>query len=346
MKIQEMSSTYIRFSIIPSLCYCYFISAKIPKGIPRLISLLPIIYIFTILPLYYSSPFIIGCTTFSITWLSNFKLLLFAFGQGPLCKNGSTKMLSLPIFISIAALPLRMKQKNFTQKEKIPLNLAGKLIFFAVILEIIFHHKSEIHQKMVLICYCLMIFLLIDILIAFFNSIFRIFVGLESEPPSNEPYLSTSLQDFWARRWNLTVTNTLRLTVYNPVRLVLFEVVGQEWAQGVAILATFVVSGLMHELIFCYVTRVSPTWEMTSFFVIHGISVIVETRVKRSVKDTWRISGLVSAPLTTGFVMVTAFGLFFPPLIRNGADEMVLEEFGFCVDLIKDKMFQLVSHFR
>ncbi|XP_059282230.1 probable long-chain-alcohol O-fatty-acyltransferase 3 [Lycium ferocissimum] len=345
MKIQEMSSTYIRFSIIPSLCYCYFISAKIPKGIPRLISLLPIIYIFTILPLYYySSPFVIAVTTFSITWLSNFKLLLFAFDQGPLSKNGSTKNLSLPIFISMAALPLRKKQHISTQK--FPLNLGSKIVLFSVILEIIFHYKSEMHPRLVLICYCLMIFLLIDILTDLFISIFKIFVGLELEPPSNEPYLSTSLQDFWARRWNLTVTNTLRLTVYNPVRLVLFEVVGKEWAQGVATLATFVVSGLMHELIFYYVTRVSPTWEMTWFFVIHGISVIVETRVKRAVKDTWRISGLVSGPLTIGFVVVTAFGLFFPPLIRNGADDMVLEEFGFCVDFIKDKMFQFVSHSR
>ncbi|KAK4355204.1 hypothetical protein RND71_024175 [Anisodus tanguticus] len=341
-----MSSTYIHFSIIPSLCYCYFISAKIPKGILRLISLLPIIYIFTILPLYYSSAFLIAITTFSITWLSNFKLLLFAFDLGLLSKNESTNKLSLPIFILLAALPLRKKQHNFTQKKKIPLNFSAKFILFAVILDIIFHHKSETHPNLLLICYSLMIFLMIDILITFLIIFFEIFVGIELEPPSNEPYLSTSLQDFWGRRWNLTVTNTLRLTVYNPVRLVLFEVVGKEWAQGVATLATFIVSGLMHELIFYYVTRVSPSWEMTWFFVIHGLCVIVEIKVKRVLKDTWQLHGLVSGPLTVGFVMATAFGLFFPPLIRNGADEKVLQEVGFCFDLLKDKMLQFVGHFR
>ncbi|MCD7461470.1 hypothetical protein HAX54_046187 [Datura stramonium] len=352
-----MSSTHVCLSVILSLCYCYFLSSKFPKGIPRLISLLPIFYLFTILPLYFSSAFLIALTTFFITWLANFKLLLFAFDQGPLSlslssfnKNNATT--NLPIFISMAALPLRSKQYSPIQEnptKKIPLNLAAEFVLFAIFLELTFHHRSQIHPKLVLICYCFMVFLMIDILVALSSSIVqRILVGfeLELEPPSNEPYLSTSLQDFWGRRWNLTVTNTLRLTVYNPVRSALSRVVGVKWALRVAVLATFVVSGLMHELLFYYVNGVRPSWEMTGFFVIHGLCVLVEIGVKRAVKDTWRLPGFVSGPLTVGFVVATAFGLFFPPIIRNGADERVLQEVGFCFDFLKDKMFQFVGHFR
>lgn len=194
-----------------------------------------------------------------------------------------------------------------------------------------------------------MVFLVIDILVALSSSIVKkILVGfeLELEPPSNEPYLSTSLQEFWGKRWNLTVTNTLRLTVYNPVRSALSHVVGVKWALRFAVLATFVVSGLMHELLFYYVNSVRPSWEMTGFFVIHGLCVMVEIGVKRAVKDTWRLPGFVSGPLTVGFVVATAFGLFFPPIIRNGADERVLQEVGFCFDFLKDKMLQFVGHFR
>lgn len=108
-----------------------------------------------------------------------------------------------------------------------------------------------------------------------------------------------------------------------PMRSALSEVVGKNWALRVAVLATFIVSGLMHELIFYYVNGVSSSWEMTWFFVLHGLCVMVEIGLKRAVKDTWRLPSFVSGPLTVGFVVATAFGLFFPPIIRNGADERV-----------------------
>ncbi|XP_049412622.1 probable long-chain-alcohol O-fatty-acyltransferase 5 [Solanum stenotomum] len=340
-----MSSNYICFSVIPSLSYCYFFSAKIPKGIPRLISLLPIFYLFTILPLYFSSAFLTAITTFSITWLAIFKLVLFAFDQGPLINNApNPKIISLPVFISIAALPLRT---TFTpnQNRKNPMNSAVQLVIFAVIMEIILHHKNEIHPKLVLIFYSVMIFLMIDILIALSSLVVKNFLCLdiEIESPSNEPYFSTSLQDFWGRRWNLTVTHTLRFTVYNPVRLVLLNVIGRKWAQHSASLATFLVSGLMHELIFYYVNNgVRPSGEITGFFVLHGLCLMVEIEVKKALKDTLQLPGLVSGLLTVGFVVVTAFGLFFPPIIRSGVDESILEEVGFCFDFLKDKMLQFV----
>ncbi|XP_015081593.1 probable long-chain-alcohol O-fatty-acyltransferase 5 [Solanum pennellii] len=340
-----MSSNYICFSVIPSLCYCYFISAKIPKGIPRLISLLPIFYLFTILPLYFSSAFLTAITTFSITWLAIFKLVLFAFDQGPLIHNASNqKIISLPVFISIAALPLRT---TFTPNpnRKNPMSSALQLVIFAVLMEIVLHHKSEIHPKLVLIFYSVMIFLMIDILISLSSLIVKNFLCLdiEIESPSDEPYFSTSLQDFWGRRWNLTVTHTLRFTVYNPVRLVLLNVIGRKWAQHSASLATFLVSGLMHELIFYYVNNgARPSGEITGFFMLHGLCLMVEIEVKKALKDTLRLPGLVSGPLAVGFVVVTALRLFFPPIIRNGVDESILEEVGFCFDFLKDKMLQFV----
>lgn len=311
-----MSPTHVCLSIILSLSYCYFFSTKIPKGIPRLISLLPIFYLFTILPLYFSSAFLTALTTFFITWLANFKLLLFAFNQGPLSSFTPKNATNLPLFIFMAALPLRSKQNtpNKNPTKKIPLSLGIEFVLCAIFLELTFHHKSQIHPKLILICYCFLVFLMIDILVALSSNIVKIIlVGfeLELEPPSNEPYLSTSLQDFWGNRWNLTVTNTLRHTIYNPVRSALSDVVGKMWALRIAMLATFVVSGLMHELLFYYVNRVKPSWEMTGFFVLHGLCVMMEVGVKRALKDTWRLSGFVSGPLTVGFVVVTAFWLFF-----------------------------------
>ncbi|KAE8813679.1 putative long-chain-alcohol O-fatty-acyltransferase 4 [Hordeum vulgare] len=67
-------------------------------------------------------------------------------------------------------------------------------------------------------------------------------LGMGLEPQFDRPYLSASLRDFWGRRWNLSVPVVLRPCVYRPVRARLGPAAG--------VLAAFVVSGLVHELMF------------------------------------------------------------------------------------------------
>nr|GMC72428.1 probable long-chain-alcohol O-fatty-acyltransferase 5 [Ipomoea batatas] len=347
MEDDEMKNlTYVWISVSACLLHSYFISAKIPKGTLRLISLTPVFYLFTILPLFLSSAVLSAIVSFFFTWLSNFKLLLFAFDRGPLSSHmGPTK--SLFLFAVMASLPIRVKQRQSSSHrstKKLPLNLATETLGFAVLLQMILRYRDSVHPKLVMVAYCGLVFLMIDILVAASSFVVRGLVGLELDPPSDEPYLSGSLQEFWGRRWNLTVTNTLRLTVYGPTKEISAGVVGDEWAPLPAVLATFVVSGLMHELLFYYVTLATPSWEMTLFFVLHGICVAVEIAVKRALRDRWRLPRLVSGPLTVGFVVATSFWLFFPPLIRTGADAKVLEEFGICMEFIKRKLLSLTTN--
>ncbi|PNH01863.1 putative long-chain-alcohol O-fatty-acyltransferase 1 [Tetrabaena socialis] len=42
-------------------------------------------------------------------------------------------------------------------------------------------------------------------------------LGIHSAPTFDKPWLSSSFQDFWARRWNLTTTYMMRVLVYEPV---------------------------------------------------------------------------------------------------------------------------------
>ncbi|KAL2472919.1 putative long-chain-alcohol O-fatty-acyltransferase 5 [Forsythia ovata] len=337
---------YVWFTVTASLCYCYFISSKFSKGLFRFMSLVPIFSLYTVLPLSLNSAFFTAVAVFLITWLTNFKLLLFAFNQGPLSFDPTKP--PLHIFISIAALPIKIKQnKNAPTAQnpkKLPLNLATETVAFAILIAVIREYKDCLPPKILLIGYCCLAFLLIDLLVALSSFLVRVLLGLELEPPSDEPYLSTSLQDFWGRRWNLTITNTLRDTVYNPVRSAAVAVLGNKWSSLPAVVATFLVSGLMHELLFYYVTRVRPSWEMTLFFVLHGICVVVEIRLKVALGGKWRLPGFISVPMTVGFVVATSFWLFFPPLIRNGADVRVIEEFTFFGELVKEKMLKFLSY--
>ena len=61
--------------------------------------------------------------------------------------------------------------------------------------------------------------------------------NLQIDPHFDSPYLSTSLGDFWGRRWNLSAGNVLRFLVYEPIQqgvaawvLHKLRVIGQEAA--------------------------------------------------------------------------------------------------------------------
>ncbi|XVF75235.1 hypothetical protein PTKIN_Ptkin13bG0171000 [Pterospermum kingtungense] len=107
MESGEMSNFFrIWLSVVVSLCYCHLIGKIIPKGSARLLCLLPVVCLFTLLPLNLSSIHLGGTTAFFIAWLANFKLLLLAFGNGPL----SSPSLSLPRFLAVACLPIKIEQ--------------------------------------------------------------------------------------------------------------------------------------------------------------------------------------------------------------------------------------------
>lgn len=328
-------------SITVSLCYCYFLSSKIPKGICRFISLIPIFCIFTILPLRCTYVFTTAiCFSFT-TWLMNFKLIRFAFDldESPYrCSD------SLIRFITVASLPVKTKSTDSTSASTSPERSWYKLglqnLIFSILVSTVNNYRDRFHPDIVLVIYCGLLFLIIDIIAGVSAALLLFLTGLELEPSSNEPYLATSLQNFWGR-WNLLVTKTLRYTVYKPVRSAFSD---HKWAPHAGVLSSFFVSGLMHELFVYQLSREDPTWEMTSFFVIHGICVVVEMIIKSNLAGgRWRLPKFLATLLTVGFVVVTGLWLFFPPLIRTKVDVKVLMEHASFVDFIKTTFYSMTQ---
>ncbi|KAI6703247.1 hypothetical protein NL676_012383 [Syzygium grande] len=132
------------------------------------------------------------------------------------------------------------------------------------------------------------------------------------------------------------VTNILRLTVYEPVHNAAAAAVGRKWAALPAVMAAFLVSGLMHELLFFYMGRMKPTWEVMWFFVLHGACLVVEMVVKRKCGAKWRLPRALTGLMTVTFVMVTGSWLFFPQLLRDGVDKKALEEYAAAGAFIKN----------
>lgn len=305
-------------TVVASLCYCHTIAKVFPTGkARRSLAMLPITCLFLLLPLNLNSIYLGGVTSFFVAWLANFKLALFALDEPPLSTNPP---IPLSLFIPLACLPIKIRHSNQDTKTRKSHNYVAKIAIVAVLLHL-YSYRKYVHPHVTLFLYCLHIYLMLEMLLALFAALAKALVRVELEPQFDEPYLATSLQDFWGRRWNLMVSNVLHPTVYRPVRSVSARVVGRKWAPIPAVLAAFSVSGLMHELIFYNIGRLRPSGEMMCFFLVHGVSLSSEIVVKKMVIDTkFAPPIMVSRALTLVYVMYTSFWLFFPPFLRAKAD--------------------------
>ncbi|KAI4295997.1 hypothetical protein L6164_035989 [Bauhinia variegata] len=272
-----MAETQNPLNVMPplfvSLAYCYFLLAKIPKSILRVIFLLPICYVFSILPWYFSSATLRGVFSYFVTWIASFKLLLFCFQRGPLANPNIT----FTDFLLLSIIPLKVKEKVTSLPPTVP--KPGLSKYVAV--------WSRSVQRYELV------------------------------PLFKQPYLATSLQDFWGRRWNLLSSHILRLTIYNPTRETLMGVVGVRPAKVLATMCTIAVSGVMHELMFYYITcGKRPSWNLTCFFVLQGLCMILESIVRKHLCRGK--NSIVANTLRVAFVLVTSYWLVFLPVWNNG----------------------------
>ncbi|XVF70777.1 hypothetical protein PTKIN_Ptkin11bG0189500 [Pterospermum kingtungense] len=313
---------------VASLLHCYFIAAKIPKGLQRLLSLFPIIILLSTIPFNLYTFHIGALAWFYLAWLCNFKLLQFAFDQGPLSSSSSLDVLH---FTLVAGFPIKMKNKEILKCHlKFPSSILEALSKATVIglLVYCYNYKQYIHPNILVTLYLLHCYLLTQLILDVGAIPAQVILGCELEPQFNAPLLSTSLQDFWGRRWNRRVSDVLRGTIYNPLRGFLKRRIAPQWASYPAIFITFMASGLMHELLYYHLTRKSPSWEVTCFFVLQGIFVDMEILLKKKLPATnkFRLHRAVSGPLALANLALTGVWLCFTQLVRNGILEKIIVE--------------------
>ncbi|GJS85327.1 acyl-CoA--sterol O-acyltransferase 1-like protein [Tanacetum coccineum] len=337
MDFKQETKNFIKVVVYAStsLTYCYYIAKLIPKGFTRLLTFLPVVLLFVSIPLFFNSVHLIGAISFLISWLANFKLILFAFGKGPL----SPPFISLSHFLSFACFPIG-KHKNTTSSHKSSLMSYGlKGLLLVIFLKGYYDYGDQMTPMMGWILLAFSVYFCLEVMLGLSSKIMGlILLEVELDPQFDKPYLSTSLQDFWGRRWNVMVNRVLYPTVYNPVRTLSSRVIGRFWAPIPAILTTFAVSGLMHELIFFYFTRDWPTWDTMLFFCLHGVSLVMEIAIKKSVNNVvkWRLPhDHITTPFVVAFVFATSYWLFYPELMRCQLVERAFEEYGAVINIAK-----------
>lgn len=349
-----------------TMAYCHTIGKLIPKGTSRLIALIPAIIILFLLPLRLISIHLGGPSSFFIGWLSTFKLFLFAFNKGPLSTNPP---LSLLHFISLSLLPIKFQNQpninhnnnnnnnnnpsktniykkdhksNSNSKSTLTYASATMIIILALLIPL-YSNKENFHPKFVLFLYSLHMYIGLEFFFALASTFIRKLLSIDLEPQFNKPYLSASLQEFWGKRWNISVNRVLHPTIYEPVVNFSTRCIGRKWAPLPGILATFTMSAIMHEVIFYYIKREKrtweawePSWDAICFFILHGVCLVVQVGVKKVFGDKLRLPTMVSWLFTVVFVWCTALWLFVPALVRCRVYEKASRELNALTEFGKD----------
>ena len=131
-------------------------------------------------------------------------------------------------------------------------------------------------------------------------------LGINASPLMRAPIASTSLADFWGRRWNSAFNRLMHQMVFRPLL--------RRLGSAGATMAVFLASGLIHELVISVPAR-GGYGLPTAYFLLQGIGLLFE-RSPLGKKFGLR-HGLVGRCFALGIAACPAFWLFHPPFIRN-----------------------------
>jgi len=126
--------------------------------------------------------------------------------------------------------------------------------------------------------------------------------GVDVRPIMDAPLNSTSLGEFWGRRWNGAFNQLAFENVFRPV--------GRSTGPILGTIVAFLASGLIHELVISLPARTGYGLP-TAYFLLQGCGLITQHRVPRI------RHGMAGQFFTAFIVAVPAFWLFHPPFVRN-----------------------------
>lgn len=121
------------------------------------------------------------------------------------------------------------------------------------------------------------------------------------------PLQSESLRDFWGKRWNLAFTEMTSVAVYRPL--------SKKWTTTQALLASFIFSGLLHEVALSLPVNTGYGFPLLYFAIQLMLIVIEEKAFKKKPGKAWVILGLI-LPLPILFHPAIMKGVFWQFILQ------------------------------
>jgi hypothetical protein len=139
-------------------------------------------------------------------------------------------------------------------------------------------------------------------------------VGIPVTPIMRCPIAATSLAEFWGRRWNLPFRDLAHRLVFTPV--------ARRWGHKAALWASFLASGLAHEIVVS-VPAGAGFGLPTAYFLLQAAGLVMErsagtpARHHHSTADRSVRAPVVNWLRTHAFTVLPAFLLFHPPFVER-----------------------------
>ncbi|CAI6003950.1 unnamed protein product [Closterium sp. NIES-65] len=220
----------------------FFLIRHLPKGLPRLLALSPIILLNVVVPCVFSAAkrgecIEKGLVFWTVSWLGNFRLLALAWNRGSLTDPDYSS--SFLQFLVALYMPMRNRVRDTaktavfspetpnrkqSRRHKQPASESSPQLllrgaFKAFLLSLTIRaYAFNLPAPAITLLHSANLFLFVTLLCELVAGVVAaVAPRFAVEPHFRRPYLATSLGSFWARRWNLVVSGSLRETVYEPV---------------------------------------------------------------------------------------------------------------------------------
>ncbi|KAG2437101.1 hypothetical protein HYH02_011359 [Chlamydomonas schloesseri] len=164
-------------------------------------------------------------TLFIFSWLCTFKVLAFCVGRAPLREGMTVAQLA-----AIMMLPVFPKPENRAKEapEGRLQDTAGsgaalasrwlaKLVLLGAVVWLLTGYGDDMPGAARHYLYAFGMYAFVGFLMDGPGAVTVEALGLQLVPTFDAPWLSTSLADFWGRRWNITTSSVLRTLVYDPL---------------------------------------------------------------------------------------------------------------------------------
>jgi predicted DCC family thiol-disulfide oxidoreductase YuxK len=138
-------------------------------------------------------------------------------------------------------------------------------------------------------------------LFALLNAAWRA-LRVDARPIMEQPLRSTSVAEFWGRRWNGAFNDLALGLVFRPV--------ARRTGVAVVTLVAFAVSGLIHEFVISLPAGAGFGLP-TGYFILQGLAILAQRKLAA-------LQGDITGWLFTMIVVAgPAYWLFHPPFVRN-----------------------------
>ncbi|GJQ12794.1 hypothetical protein GpartN1_g4585.t1 [Galdieria partita] len=245
-----------------------------------------------------------------VSWWSSFKALAVLLGQQPL-QNASTLSLLLWIWFPLTMNDRSDQEKVSETSPQLLLRFVLKLVLVWGLVNFLVFIPSAFVCHVI---YAFLLYLFCSLLLDLCAAICKPWFPLDIH--FDKPFLSNSLSDFWSKRWNVQAAKTLYYTVYlsicpNTQRYY------PQWRKLAAVICTFVVSGIMHELLLFRINgKVTGHWFI--FFTLHGVLLVIEKMGSKRFHYSGTLSFVLGRIWCLCLLIITSEYFFWRPILDSG----------------------------